>query len=480
MPEKKEVGITVKKEDDFSEWYTQVIQKADLIDYSLVSGCYVFKPNSYSIWEKMQSFLDKRFKDLGVKNAYFPLLIPESILKKESSHVKGFAPEVAWVTQGGDSKLAERLAIRPTSETIIYESYSKWIRSYRDLPLRINQWCSVVRWEFKHPVPFLRTREFLWQEGHTVHAAKEDADKEVLQILDIYAELCEKFLAIPVLKGRKSDSEKFAGALYTTSIETFLPNGKAIQVATSHCLGQNFAKAFNIEFLDKNSTKQSAWQNSWGISTRTIGILAMIHSDDKGFVMPPKIAHTQIVIVPIFFEGSKEKVKKASQKIKNELKNFAVELDDREEYTAGWKFNEWELKGVPLRIELGPKDLEKEQAVFVRRDTGEKIFVKLSKINETAEKVLNDIQNNLFKRADENMKKNTVDAEDFNPLLIALENKKLAIIQWCQKPECEEKLKEKTEGVKFLNIPFDQPKKLNNCAICRKKSEVVVLVGKSY
>lgn len=478
--EKKETGITVKQEDNPSEWYTQIIQKADLIDYTLVSGCYVYKPNSYAIWEKLQSALDKKFKSLGVKNAYFPLLIPESLLKKESSHIEGFAPEVAWVTQGGNTKLAERLAIRPTSETIMYDSYSKWIRSYRDLPLRINQWCSVVRWEFKHPVPFLRSREFLWQEGHTVHATKESADKEVRQILDIYSETVEELLAIPVMKGEKSEGEKFAGALYTTSIETFLPNGKAIQCATSHCLGQNFAKAFGIEFLDEKNNKQLAWQNSWGISTRMIGVLTMMHSDNKGFVMPPKIAHTQIVIVPIFFEDSKEKVKSTANKIKSELKNFAVELDDREEYTAGWKFNNWELKGVPLRIELGPKDIQKEQVVFVRRDTGEKSFIKISEIAKEAEKLLWEIQQNLLKKAKDNMQKNTVEASNFDSLLKALEQKKLVKMHWCKKEECVVTLKEKSEGVKLLNIPFEQPKKLNNCAVCGKKAEVLALVAKSY
>ncbi|PIN69915.1 proline--tRNA ligase, partial [Candidatus Woesearchaeota archaeon CG11_big_fil_rev_8_21_14_0_20_43_8] len=289
MADKNLLGITVKKSENTSEWYTQVIQKAELIEYTDVSGCIVFRPGSYEIWEKLQQYLDSRFSELGVRNAYFPLFIPESYLQKETDHVEGFTPEVAWVTHTGTSKLAERLAVRPTSETIMYPSYAKWIKSHRDLPLLLNQWCNVVRWEFKHPVPFLRTREFLWQEGHTAHATKEGADKEVRRILDIYADTFEKLVAVPVLKGIKSEKEKFAGADYTTSLECFLPNGKAIQGCTSHALGQNFAKVFDIKYLDENSEWKYVWQNSWGFTTRTIGIMILVHSDDKGLVIPPKL-----------------------------------------------------------------------------------------------------------------------------------------------------------------------------------------------
>ncbi|MEK6937049.1 MAG: proline--tRNA ligase [Nanoarchaeota archaeon] len=480
MEKEKQVGLTAKKEENFSEWYTQVIQKADLIEYTLVSGCYVFKPNSYSIWEKVQNYLNKHFKELGVKNAYFPLFIPESVLKKEASHIEGFNPEVAWVTQAGNTKLSEKLAIRPTSESIMYDAYSKWIRSYRDLPLKLNQWANIVRWEFKTPLPFLRSREFLWQEGHTVYATKEEADKEVKQILDLYEKVYEELFAIPVLKGQKTEKEKFAGALYTTSIEVFLPNGKAIQAATSHALGQNFAKAFNIEFLDKNSKKQFAWQNSWGLTTRSLGILTIMHSDNKGFVMPPKVAHTQVVIIPILFDKEKEKIIKQCEKIKKDLSNFSVELDLRESYSPGWKFNEHELKGIPLRIELGPKDLEKNQAVLVRRDTGEKIIVKLKDVKKKAENLLDDIQNNLLNKAKDFMEKNTVETSNLNDLEKALNNKKLAKAFWCENQECENKIRQKIETSKILNVPFDQPKSMKNCLICNKKAQKLVYIAKSY
>jgi len=480
MGQENNIGLSVKKSDDFSEWYTQVIQKADLIEYTLVSGCYIFRPNSFGIWEKIQEYLNKKFKELNIKNSYFPLLIPESLLKKESSHVKGFNPEVAWVTYSGDTKLAERLAIRPTSESIMYEAYSKWIRSYRDLPLKLNQWCSVVRWEFKTPVPFLRSREFLWQEGHTAHETKEQADKEVFDILEIYKKIYEDLLAIPVLKGRKTEQEKFAGALYTTSVEAFLPNGKAIQAATSHALGQNFAKAFNIEFLDKNQKKQLVWQNSWGITTRTLGILTMFHGDDKGLIMPPKVAHTQVVIVPILFDKTREKIKKQCLKLREELKDFLVEIDFREEYSPGWKFNEWELKGIPLRIEIGPKDLENEQVIFVRRDTGEKSNVKIKKIKSAVEKNLEDIHENLLNKGKEFLKKNTIEVNKFEEIIRFVNEKKLVKSFWCQEEECENKIKQKIDCAKIINIPLDQPKEIKNCAICNKKGKELVYIARSY
>ena len=476
----KDIGLTVKKDSNFSEWYTQVIQKADLIEYTLVSGCYVFKPNSFSIWEKIQEYLNKKFKELNVKNAYFPLFIPESLLKKESSHVKGFTPEVAWVTHSGETKLSEKLAVRPTSESIMYESYSKWIRSYRDLPLKLNQWTSAVRWEFKTPVPFLRSREFLWQEGHTAYATKEEADKEVFEILDIYKKVYEELLAIPVIKGKKTEQEKFAGAAYTTSVETFLPNGKAIQAATSHSLGQNFAKAFKIEFLDKNQKKQLVWQNSWGFTTRSLGILTIMHGDDKGFIMPPKVAHTQVIIVPILFDKTKEKVIKQCLNLKEELKDFLVEIDDREAYSPGWKFNEHELKGIPLRIELGPRDLENEQVILVRRDTLEKSTIKIKKIKESVEKTLENIHDNLLKKAKDFLKKNTIEVSKFEEIVKSVNDKKLVQAFWCQKNECEDKIKEKIEGAKIINAPLDQPKTIKNCAVCNKKGIELVNIAKSY
>jgi len=346
--QKEELGLTVKKSEDFNEWYNQVVLKADLIDYSSVSGCIVLKPNSYGVWEKIQRAFDDKIKKTGHRNCYFPMFIPESLLKKEAQHFQGFTPEVAWVTKGGSSELNESLAIRPTSETVMMESYAKWIRSWRDLPLLLNQWNSVVRWEFKHAKPFLRTREFLWQEGHTAHATREDAEKEVMQQLFEYADLIENYMAIPVIAGKKTDREKFAGAEYTTTVEALMPDGKALQMGTSHLLGQNFSKVFGIKFLDKDEKEKFAWQTSWGLSTRTIGAIVMVHGDDKGLIMPPRIAPVHVVVVPIVFRENKEsiitKAKEIAKKLK--LKNHAVELDDRDGYTPGWKFNEWELKSA--------------------------------------------------------------------------------------------------------------------------------------
>ena len=479
--EKVDIGITVKKSEDFSEWYTQVIQKAGLIEYSSVSGCMIIRPWAYAIWEKIQEFFNKEIKKRGVKNAYFPLFIPETLLKKEAAHVEGFSPEVAWVTHAGDSKLAERLAVRPTSETIMYEAYSKWVRSYRDLPLRLNQWCNVVRWEFKNPVPFLRTREFLWQEGHTAFASQKEAEDEVYDILDLYKQVFEELYAVPVMKGRKSEKEKFAGALFTTSVEAFLPNGKAIQGATSHCLGQNFAKVFDIKFLDDNKQNQYVWQNSWGLSTRTIGIMILMHGDDKGLVLPPKIAPLQAVIVPIFYK-EKDKVLDEAKKIRDLLSTeFDVELDGREEYTPGWKFNEWEMKGVPVRIEIGPKDIEKSQVVVVRRDTGVKSFVPLSELKTVIAKTLEDIQSNLFNNAKKLLDSNTVETKDWAEFIRAVKDKKLVYSPWCGETACEECIKDKTDGAKSLNIPFNLPKKITEtCPQCGKPAKVWCYFGKSY
>ncbi|MEK6828135.1 MAG: proline--tRNA ligase, partial [Nanoarchaeota archaeon] len=346
-------------------------------------------------------------KRSGHKNCYFPMFIPESLLKKEAEHVKGFNPEVAWVTKAGDTELNEKLAIRPTSETIMYESYAKWIRSWRDLPLLLNQWNSVVRWEFKHAKPFLRTREFLWQEGHTAHATREDAEREVMQQLFEYVDLIENFMAIPVIAGKKTDKEKFAGADYTTTVEAFMPDGKALQMGTSHLLGQNFAKVFDIKFLDKDEKEKYVWQTSWGLSTRTIGAIVMAHGDDKGLVMPPRLAPTQIVVIPIVFKENKDVIVAKAKEIVKKLKSktYSVELDDRDGYTPGWKFNEWELKGIPLRIEIGPKDVEADQLVLVRRDNNEKTTIKTKDLEKKVEQTLNDIQDSLFKKAKEYLTK---------------------------------------------------------------------------
>ncbi len=478
---KQTLGLTVKKDENFSEWYTQVIQKADLADYTSVSGCIVFKPYSYAIWEKIQRFIDDRLKKSGVKNCYFPMFIPESLLTREKEHVEGFTPEVAWVTHAGNEKLSERLAVRPTSETIMYESYAKWIRSYNDLPLRLNQWNNVVRWEFKNAVPFLRTREFLWHEGHTVYATKKEADEEVLEILEYYREAFEDLLSVPVIKGKKTETEKFAGAFYTTSVETFLPVGKAIQGATSHALGQNFSKAFGISFLDKEGKKQFAWQNSYAITTRSIGVMIIMHGDDKGLVLPPSIAPIEAVIVPIIFEKTRDAVLKKAQEIKKELSDFSVELDSREQYSSGWKFNEWELKGVPLRIELGPRDLENKQVVIVRRDTSAKETVKFADIKKRVPALLNDIQKNLFVRAKKQIESSIIHAKDWKEFALAAKNKKYIRAAHCGSGVCEEDIKAKTEGVKTTCIPFEQPKKLKEkCVNCGKNAVYEVLFAKSY
>ncbi len=474
-------GISAHKDDNFSEWYTQTVQKAELADYSKVSGCLVFRPYSYSIWEIIKSFLDEKFKKSGVKNAYFPLFIPESLLMKEQEHVEGFSPEVAWVTHAGDNELAEKLAVRPTSETIIYDSYSKWIRSHNDLPLRLNQWCNIVRWEFKYPVPFLRTREFLWQEGHTVFAKKAEAEKEVLEMLDYYRQAYEDLLAVPMIKGKKTKKEKFAGAEYTTSVETFLPIGKAIQGATSHFLGQNFSKAFDIKFLDDNEKNQYGWQNSWGFTTRSIGVMIITHGDDKGLVLPPKVAPIQVVIVPIIFEKSKELVLEKAKEIKKLLKNIRVRLDDRNEYSSGWKYNYWEMKGVPIRLEIGPKDIEKDQVILVRRDTGEKQSVKLENARKTVEKILENIQKSLFKKAKKRLTDSILKPKDWNEFQKAAKGKKLIFAPHCEETECEELVKYETGGVKTLCIPFDQPKNIPaKCIKCGKPAKHMVYFAKSY
>lgn len=478
MAEEKLVGITAKKEENFSEWYTQLIQKAELADYTDVSGCIVFRPRAYAIWEKIQTWFDARIKELGVKNAYFPLFIPEHLLTKEAEHVEGFTPEVAWVTHAGKSKLQQRLAVRPTSETIMYESYKKWIQSHRDLPLRLNQWCNVVRWEFKNPVPFIRTREFLWQEGHTAFADKKKAEQEVQDILVLYKRVYEELYAVPALIGRKSENEKFAGAEYTLSVETFVPSGRAIQAATSHHLGQNFAKAFDITYLDEKGKHAHPYQNSWGMSTRTIGVMLMTHSDNKGLVIPPRVASTQAVIVPIIFEKSKQQVLDASRKLAKSLKGIDVFIDDRD-YSSGWKFNEWELKGIPIRIELGPKDIEKGQAIIVRRDTGKKETIAQTKLATRIPKLLEEIQENLLKRAQTFIDEETVTVKDWKTFEKAVKAKKLIYTQWCDTPQCEETIKEKT-GVKTLNKPFDQQKTSGTCVHCDKKAKTWVYFARSY
>ncbi len=471
MAKQQQLSITVKKEENISQWYTQVITKADLMEYTDVSGCMIFKPNSYQIWEQIQTFLDERIKKMGVKNAYFPLFIPEKLLCKEEDHVEGFAPEVAWVDYGGDTKLGERLAIRPTSEAIMYDAYAKWIQSYRDLPLKLNQWCNIVRWEFKHSTPFLRNREFLWQEGHTVFETKEEADKDVLQALEMYRQTYEDLLAIPVTLGRKSIGEKFAGADYSLTAEPFSPvDGKSIQACTSHHLGQNFSKAFNISFLDKNQKKQMPYQNSWGLSTRSIGSMIMIHSDNKGLVLPPRVAVNKIVIVPLLFKGKEKPVLKKAKELMKVLKDFNPILDDDEKESPGFKFNKWEIVGIPIRIEIGPRDVENNTAILVRRDTCEKITInlkgevaspvfdiktkKILKINlKDIDLILENMYKNLFNRAKKAMDGKTVEVKTFKEMEKAIKEGKRCLVPWAESVESEDEIKEKT-GVKSSCIPF--------------------------
>lgn len=477
--EKKEIGITAEK-DDFSDWFSQLMIKADLADYSDVSGCIVFKPSSYSIWEKIQGEIDKRLKKLGVKNAYFPLLIPEKFLLKEKEHVKGFSPEVAWVTETGNTKLAERLAIRPTSEAIMYPSYSKWIRSWRDLPFKFNLWNNVVRWEFSHPVPFLRTREFLWNELHTACASEKEALDEGKKVMAAYNEVTENIMALYGMYGRKTEKEKFAGAVFSEKIHYILPNGKAIEGCPFHHDGQNFAKAYDIKFIDKNEKESYVWQNTYAISTRMLGVMFAIHSDDKGLMLPPKLAPNQIVIVPILFDDTKNKVLKKAKEIAGKLKKFDAFVDERDGYNPGFKFNDWEMKGIPLRLEFGPKDLKNNQVIAVRRDNGKKEIIKIAKLEKKAGVILDDMQKELFKRSENLFKSKVEKAETLSALKKTIDNKKVGIVTLCTKESCEDMMKFEIKGAKALFISNEKLKKGTKCIICSKPAIYYVYAGKSY
>jgi len=481
MSEVKQEGITVKKGQDFDEWYTQAILKSELADYSPVSGCLVYRPAGYAIWEKVRDAADREFKKAGIQNAYFPLFIPERLLRKEQAHVEGFAPEVAWVTEAGNSKLEERLAIRPTSETIIYEVVRKWIRSWRDLPLRLNLWNNVVRWEFKHPTPFLRGREFLWNEGHTMFATRDEADAEREQILAIYRRVTEEFLALPGLVGKKTDSEKFAGALASYSIEHVMPNGKAIQGPDFHSDGQNFAKAFELTFIDQSGEKQFVWQNTWAITTREIGVMVATHGDDKGLIIPPKVAPIQVVIVPIVNDETRSRVLEEAKRIRDLLgDSYSVRLDDRDFLTPGRKFNEWELKGVPLRLEIGPRDINQGQVVLVRRDTSMKRAAKIIEVVAEVGRELDDIQRSLLARAAETLKASVRPAKSYDELRTLLaEQGGIVQAPWCGTPECEEKVKTET-GAKIVNVPFDQPAEFGPCVSCANPGKSIANFAKSY
>lgn len=476
-------GITVKKSENFSEWYIQAIEKSDFVDYTAVSGCLAFRPDGYFVWETVQKATDSMFKEVGIQNVYFPTLIPEHLLEKEKEHVKGFAPEVAWVTHAGKSKLDERLAVRPTSETIMYESFAKWIRSWRDLPMRLNQWNSVLRWEFKHPTPLLRSREFLWNEGHTVFATREEAEAERDQILGIYQKILKDYFALPGIVGKKTDAEKFAGAEASYSIEHLVPDGWAIQGPDFHSDGQNFSKAFGIEFINKEGKKEYAYQNTFAITTRQLGIMIAIHGDDKGLVLPPRVARIQAVIIPIYTNENKTTVLKAAGALAERLgRAVRVYLDDSEAYSPGWKFHNWELKGVPLRIEIGERDLKAEKVVVARRDTSEKHDVKLRDVEKTIPSMLDEINENLYRKAKKILDENTHEVKGYEELKKIIEGSRgIAQAGWCGDAECEAKVKEES-GAKITNMPFDVQGRAKGraCVACGKKAKYVANFARSY
>ncbi len=476
--EKQFVAEITPMEVDFPQWYTDVITKTDLVDYSPVRGFMVIKPYGYAIWENIQKYMDKRFKDTGHKNCYFPLLIPESLLKKEAEHVEGFAPEVAWVTHGGKEELQERLCVRPTSETIICAMYAKWLKSYRELPYLYNQWCSVVRWE-KSTRPFLRTSEFLWQEGHTLHETYDEAQAETLQMLNIYKETAEQLMAIPVVTGRKSEKEKFAGAYATYTMEALMHDGKALQAGTSHNLGQHFTKAFEITYLDRGGELQNPYHTSWGVSTRLIGGIIMVHGDNRGLVLPPRLAPIQVIVIPIaqHKEGVLDKAYELKQLLGDDIR---VEIDDNDNYSPGWKFNEYEMKGVPIRIEVGPKDIEKNQVMISRRDTLEKYAVPMEGLRETVVTLLDDIHNNMLERARNHRDENTYDISDFEDFKNKMEEKPgFAKGMWCGSRECEDNIKAETSAT-IRCMPFEQEDLGDKCHFCGKDAKHMVYVAKAY
>ena len=464
------------RNEDFPQWYTDVILKTDMVDYSVVKGCMVIKPYGYRVWELIQGEMDKRFKDTGHVNAYFPLFIPESLLKKEAEHVEGFAPEVAWVTHGGEEKLTERLCVRPTSETIICSMYSKWIQSYRDLPVLINQWANVVRWE-KSTRPFLRTSEFLWQEGHTAHATSEEAQEETQRMLEVYREFAENVLAIPVITGEKSEKEKFAGAVATYTMEAMMQDGKALQMGTSHYLGDNFAKAYDITYLSKDGKLEYCYTTSWGTSTRMIGGVIMVHGDDRGLVLPPKVAPIQFVIIPV--AQHKPGVLDKADELFNELKatGIRVKVDDTDQ-SVGWKFNEYEMKGVPLRLEVGPKDIEKNQVVLVRRDTHEKLFVSIDDLANTISGLLNNIHKTLFERALAFREAKTTNAVNMEELAEGVKSGFVRAM-WCGERKCEDEIKKETGATTRCMIK-NHDVEGHVCVHCGKLAKAFTYFAKSY
>ena len=506
----KLIGIIVDKAKDFSGWYTQVLTKGEMLDYYDVSGCYILRPTSYSIWESIQRWFDEKIKALGVQNAYFPLFVSSRVLEREKEHIEGFAPEVAWVTRAGSSELEEPIAIRPTSETVMYPYYAKWVQSYRDLPLKLNQWNSVVRWEFKHPQPFLRTREFLWQEGHTAFLNPEEAELEVRQILELYRRIYEELLAVPVVEGRKTEKEKFAGGAYTLSCEGYIPQtGRGIQGATSHHLGQNFSKMFNFYVENPQGPeypKVYAYQNSWGISTRSIGVMVMIHSDNKGLVIPPRVAQFQAVVLPVGITKKttveeRKHIHDSAKAIEQRLKVAGIRAfgDYNDNYTPGWKFSQYELKGVPLRIELGPKDIEKGQVTVVRRNDSRRYNIALGELETRIPEIMDEMHNDLFAKAKEAFDSHRVVVNEWKDFVPNLNKKNVILAPWCGVMECEEDIKDSSAkqddgeeievdekapsmGAKSLCIPFDQPKlkEGQKCVKCERKAIQYCMFGRSY
>ncbi len=479
--EKTYVKEITPQSQDYSQWYIDVVLKAELMDYAPIKGCMAIRPYGYAIWEKYQELLDRRIKETGHQNAYFPLFIPQSLLQKEADHVAGFAPEVALVTKGGDEVLSEPLVIRPTSEAIICDFYSRWIQSWRDLPVLINQWCNVVRWE-KSTRPFLRTSEFLWQEGHTCHRTMEEANEEALKMLGVYKDFIENELAIPVIDGRKSEREKFAGALHTYTVEALMSDGRALQAGTSHNLGQHFAKVFNITFSDRDDQLKHVCQTSWGVSTRLIGALIMVHGDDRGLIIPPRVAPIQAVLVPIISKNRRDEVLSAAKQVSLDLagQGIRIHLDDREEYSAGWKFNQWEMKGVPVRLELGPRDLEKGQVILVRRHEGSREALPIAELPARLPHLLKEVQTSLFNRARTFLDENTHRLSDYRQFAEMIEEKRgLYLAPWCGDQECELKIKDDTKAT-IRCIPFNNFPEGEKCLVCGRPAADLVYLGRSY
>lgn len=482
MPSDKEFSQEITPQsEDFSRWYIDTIRRAELMDYSPVRGCIVFRPDGYELWERIQAGLDRRFKETGHRNAYFPLFIPESFLQKEKEHIEGFDPELPWVTEAGGEKLAERLAIRPTSETIIGHMYSRWIQSYRDLPVLINQWANVVRWE-KRTLPFLRTSEFLWQEGHTAHATEDEAREETMRMLEVYREFAEDELALPVIKGQKTPSEKFAGAVDTYSIEAMMKDTWALQAGTSHYLGENFAKSFDIQFLDRDNELKYVHTTSWGVSTRLIGAVVMAHGDDRGLSLPPQVAPVQVVFIPVGPVRTRAKVMERFDKLLAELKaaGLRVHADARDEFSPGWKFNEYELRGVPVRLELGPRDVENNQVVAVRRDTGEKSVISQDELVQGVKDLLVGVQKGLFTSAKQFLEEHSHVAATLPELAEIIAGPGGFVLSgWCGRDECERTIKEETKAT-ARNIPFDPPERMSRCVVCNDAAEHSVWYARAY